>query len=80
MPEDGNILYGGSADQLDKAISVMSENFSFALVRDIRRPAPWDADSKLAALPLPRTTKHESAMFPGITPNSPAPAGVAPFR
>jgi multidrug efflux pump subunit AcrB len=32
MPEDGNILYGGSADQLDKAISVMSENFAFALV------------------------------------------------
>ena len=32
MPDDGNILYGGSADQLDKAISVMSENFAFALV------------------------------------------------
>jgi len=32
MPEDGNILYGGSADQLEKAISVMSENFAFALV------------------------------------------------
>ncbi len=32
MPIDGNILYGGSADQLDKAISVMSENFAFALV------------------------------------------------
>lgn len=32
MPEDGNILYGGSADQLEKALSVMSENFAFALV------------------------------------------------
>lgn len=32
MPNDGSILYGGSADQLDKAISVMSENFAFALV------------------------------------------------
>jgi multidrug efflux pump subunit AcrB len=32
MPEDGNILYGGSADQLAKAIGVMGENFAFALV------------------------------------------------
>ena len=32
LPSDGNIIYGGSADQLDKAISVMSENFAFALV------------------------------------------------
>lgn len=32
MPEDGSILYGGSADQLNKAISVMSENFAFALI------------------------------------------------
>jgi multidrug efflux pump subunit AcrB len=32
MPSDGSILYGGSADQLEKAISVMSENFAFALV------------------------------------------------
>lgn len=32
MPADGNILYGGSADQLEKAIGVMSENFAFALV------------------------------------------------
>jgi multidrug efflux pump subunit AcrB len=32
MPDDGNIQYGGSADQLDKAISVMAENFAFALV------------------------------------------------
>ena len=32
MPDDGSILYGGSADQLDKAISVMSDNFAFALV------------------------------------------------
>lgn len=32
LPEDGNILYGGSADQLDKAITVMAENFAFALV------------------------------------------------
>ena len=32
MPDDGSILYGGSADQLEKAISVMSENFAFALV------------------------------------------------
>lgn len=32
MPSDGNILYGGSADQLEKAIGIMSENFAFALV------------------------------------------------
>ncbi len=32
MPGDGNIQYGGSADQLDKAISVMADNFAFALV------------------------------------------------
>ena len=32
MPDDGNILYGGSADQLAKAIGVMGENFAFALV------------------------------------------------
>ncbi|REL35849.1 efflux RND transporter permease subunit [Thalassotalea euphylliae] len=32
MPEDGSIHYGGSADQLEKAIGVMSENFAFALV------------------------------------------------
>ncbi|WP_448564033.1 efflux RND transporter permease subunit [Thalassotalea ganghwensis] len=32
LPQDGNILYGGSADQLEKAIQVMSENFAFALI------------------------------------------------
>jgi len=32
MPNDGNIQYGGSADQLEKAITVMAENFAFALV------------------------------------------------
>ena len=32
MPEDGNILFGGSADQLEKAISIMADNFAFALV------------------------------------------------
>ena len=32
LPADGNILYGGSADQLQKAIQVMSENFAFALM------------------------------------------------
>lgn len=32
MPVDGNIIYGGSADQLEKAIGIMSENFAFALV------------------------------------------------
>jgi multidrug efflux pump subunit AcrB len=32
LPEDGNILYGGSADQLEKAISLMAENFGFALI------------------------------------------------
>ena len=32
MPADGNIIYGGSADQLEKAIGIMSENFAFALV------------------------------------------------
>jgi multidrug efflux pump subunit AcrB len=32
MPDGGNIQYGGSADQLEKAITVMAENFAFALV------------------------------------------------
>ena len=32
MPDGGNIQYGGSADQLEKAIGVMAENFAFALV------------------------------------------------
>ena len=32
MPADGNILYGGSADKLKKAIGTMSENFVMALV------------------------------------------------
>ena len=32
LPADGTILYGGSADQLEKAIGVMAENFAFALV------------------------------------------------
>jgi len=32
MPADGNVIYGGSADQLEKAIGIMSENFAFALV------------------------------------------------
>lgn len=32
MPTGGNIQYGGSADQLEKAIGVMGENFAFALV------------------------------------------------
>lgn len=32
LPDDGNIIYGGSADQLAKAIKVMAENFAFALV------------------------------------------------
>jgi len=32
LPADGNVLYGGSADQLEKAISVMADNFAFALV------------------------------------------------
>jgi len=32
MPEDGNILFGGSADQLEKAIGIMADNFAFALV------------------------------------------------
>jgi multidrug efflux pump subunit AcrB len=32
MPQDGNILYGGSADQLEQAIAIMAENFAFALV------------------------------------------------
>jgi multidrug efflux pump subunit AcrB len=32
LPNDGNIVYGGSADQLDKAIGIMAENFAFALV------------------------------------------------
>ena len=32
MPDGGNIQLGGSADQLEKAIGVMAENFAFALV------------------------------------------------
>jgi len=32
LPSDASIQYGGSADQLTKAISVMGKNFAFALV------------------------------------------------
>lgn len=32
LPADGSIHYGGSADQLEKAISIMGQNFIFALV------------------------------------------------
>ena len=32
LPEDGSIHFGGSADQLEKAISIMGKNFGFALV------------------------------------------------
>jgi multidrug efflux pump subunit AcrB len=32
LPQDGSIQYGGSADQLEKAISIMGKNFLFALV------------------------------------------------
>ena len=32
LPAEGNILYGGSADNLNKAIMTMSENFAMALV------------------------------------------------
>ena len=32
LPQDGSIHFGGSADQLEKAISVMGQNFIFALV------------------------------------------------
>jgi len=31
LPPDGNILYGGSADNLDKAITTMGKNFAMAL-------------------------------------------------
>ena len=45
------------------------------------RPAPCDADvERLAAAPLPRTTKPGVAIEPGMTPSTPAPAGVAPLR
>ncbi|KGK00753.1 efflux RND transporter permease subunit [Thalassotalea sp. ND16A] len=32
LPQNSSIVYGGSADQLEKAITVMTENFLFALV------------------------------------------------
>jgi len=32
MPADGSIHFGGSADQLEKAISIMGQNFIFALI------------------------------------------------
>jgi multidrug efflux pump subunit AcrB len=57
LPGDGNIIYGGSADNLKKAISTMSKNFGMALVilfllmatlfRSIR-----DASLALLAMPL----------------------------
>jgi multidrug efflux pump subunit AcrB len=57
LPEDGNIIYGGSADNLKKAIGTMSKNFGMALVilfllmatlfRSIR-----DAGLALLAMPL----------------------------
>lgn len=32
LPQDGSIHFGGSADQLEKAVSIMGQNFGFALV------------------------------------------------
>lgn len=32
LPQDGSIHFGGSADQLEKAISIMGKNFGFALM------------------------------------------------
>ena len=45
-----------------------------------RNHSDWIADIKLAAFPLPRTTKPGVAIEPGMTPKTPAPAGVAPLR
>jgi multidrug efflux pump subunit AcrB len=57
LPQDGNILYGGSADNLKKAIGTMSKNFGMALIilfllmatlfRSVR-----DAGLALLAMPL----------------------------
>ena len=44
---------------------------SLAFLRDMRRPAPWEAELRLCGLPRPRTTNAGSAIVPGITPSTP---------
>ena len=44
------------------------------------RPAAGEGDRSDAAVPRPRTRNAGSAIEPGITPNSPTAAGVAPLR
>src|SRR5699024_4989599 len=51
-----------------------------AAVRDMRRPAPWDADQYEAGLPRPRTTYEPVPIDPGMRPSSPVPARIAPLR
>ena len=55
-------------------------NFFRAAVRDIFRPAPCEADMKDSGFPNPDTMKLLIPMDPGITPNCPLRAEMAPFR
>ena len=49
-----------------------------AFVRDILLPAPWLQELQLSGLPLPFTMNDPTPMLPGIMPNSPSAALVAP--
>ncbi len=46
----------------------------------MRRPAPWEAELKDAALPRPLTMYEPVPMEPGMMPYSPEPARIAPLR
>ena len=52
----------------------------FACPRDIRRPAPCDAEQYASRLPLPRTMYDPVPIEPGMMPRSPLPARIAPLR
>ncbi|MNT86687.1 hypothetical protein D3C72_2270040 [compost metagenome] len=49
------------------------------LALENKRPAPCEAEFKLSAFPFPFTIKPGAVIEPGIIPNCPSPAGVAPF-
>ncbi len=52
----------------------------FAALRLIFRPAPCEAELKNATFPRPFTMYEPVPIEPGMIPNSPEPARIAPFR
>ncbi len=55
-------------------------NVRLACARDIRRPAPCDAEQYASGFPRPRTMYDPVPIDPGMMPRSPRPARIAPLR